>query len=106
MAKRRKKRVQLGGAPVQHLRAYRKALQTQQREAQLAITLANKGRCSSAFSAFDEAMHSRGEANAHKRYITTRSGQQRTMPAGTVGPLRTLNEARRVLERVCIVKDR
>jgi hypothetical protein len=105
MARRKRRRsVQLGGTAIEHVRELRRALQAQGRDAARAIQFANQGRCDAAFSAFEEAVYRRGEAVAHGAQIKHKSGRERVMPRGTLAPLRKLNEARRVVERLCVVK--
>jgi hypothetical protein len=94
----------LGGSAIVHVRELRRALQAQGRDAARAIEFANQGRCGAAFSAYEDATYRRGEAVAHQSQIKHASGRERVMPRGTLVPLRKLNEARRVVERRCVVK--
>jgi hypothetical protein len=90
---------QLGGTPVQHVRALRKALQQQGTASASALTLAEQGKCGQAFARFEEAVYWRGLAVAHAAGTGRKS-----LPRGTLAPLRKLNEARRAVERACVVK--
>jgi hypothetical protein len=100
MARRRRRRGgQLGGTPIQHVRSLRKALQHQNTSATNTIMLARAGKCQQAIAAWEDTIYWRGLAVAHADGTGRKS-----LPRGTLGPLRKMNEARRVFENACIVK--